>query len=157
MHAASEVKPIEGARRLPGYRVVLAVFAVGGAVAALVILMGVLMGGSADEDLICRPDPAACATVRDYAQAFNSGDSARVQALFTERGMQRLLSSDSSAQLRARLDALTDNQRLEDFRVTTLSAGEDEAFVNVRFVSDGYEFEAKYRLVLQDGRWLIDG
>ena len=156
MQATIESTPAQTGRRLPGYRVVLAVFLVGLAVGGLVILTGVIMGGNAEEDLICKPDPAACATVRDFADALNAGDSARVEPLVTDHFMATRLRSDSSNELTAWLSGLTDEMRLEEFRVTTISVGEDQAFVTARFVVDGFDQEAKYRLVKVDGRWLID-
>jgi hypothetical protein len=156
MQATIESTPAQTGRRLPGYRVVLAVFLVGLAVGGVVILTGVIMGGNAEEDLICKPDPAACATVRNFAEAFNASDPARVESLVTERFMETRLRSDSSTELTAWLSGLTDEMRFEEFRVTTVSAGEEEAFVTARFVVDGYDYETKYRLVKVDGRWLID-
>jgi hypothetical protein len=135
---------------------VLAVFLVGLAVGGLVILTGVLMGGNAEEDVICKPDPAACATVRDFAEAFNAGQSGQVEGLVTDHFMATRLRSDSSTELTAWLSGLTDEMRFEEFRVTTVSAGEEEAYVTARFVVDGFDQEAKYRLVKVDGKWLID-
>ena len=156
MQAPPELDQAEETPRTPGYRVVLAVFGVAGAIAGVIILLAVLAGGSADEDLICNPDPAASATVRDYAGAFIQGDAARVQELVSERFMQVRLDSESEAQLRARFDALTDEQRLEDFRVTIVSASEEEALVTARFIVNDVETESKYALIKRDGRWLID-
>jgi hypothetical protein len=136
--------------------VVLFVFGAAGAIGGLVILAGVLAGGPADDDLVCNPEPTACATVRDYAEAFNSGNASRVQELVSERFMRVRLDSESEAQLRARFDALEEEQKLEEFRITVVSAGEEEAFVTARFVVDSFETESKYALIKQDGQWLID-
>ncbi len=158
MSATTNATPLAGqTRTLPGKRLVLSVFAVAAVIAGLVVAVALIAIQDRVDDPVCNPEPAVCTAVNDFVDAFNSGDAARLQELVTAAVMPDLLQSSNADELEARLAAMTDEERIDDFRVTAMVAEGDAATVTARLTVDGFQQEARYRLTMIDGRWIISG
>jgi hypothetical protein len=161
MHARSDAQPsTDGRQGVPGWRVVLAFLAIACGIAVTVIVVGVIaIRSSVDEggDPMSRAETAARATVEDYVAALNDRDAERLLPLLTDAGLRAQLRVASAAELPPRLAALTAADRIDELRVTSVRVSGRRAVVTTRFQWRDQDQEAAYRLVLVDGRWLIDG
>ena len=105
-------------RRVAGYRLVLAVFGVAGAVAGLIILLAVVVDTPTDPDVACQQTPLVCDTMRGYAAAWNDRDAGRMRPLLTDRGLRTVLEVASEEELVQNLDALPPGDIIEELRIT---------------------------------------
>ena len=143
--------------RIAGRRVVITIFGVGGAVAGVLILIAVLLGGPSDADVACQQTPLVCATVRDYTAALNERDAGRVLTLVTDRGLRVKLQVESEEELARRLDDQAAADRIEDLRISSVTLVGDTAEVRTRFFRLNQQFDVIYQLIRIESRWLIDG
>ena len=148
--------PANDARRLSGPRFVVGLLGAPVVVAVIVILIGVIVIANRDEDEACGQEPAVCATVRDYAAAFNARDASGLSQVVTSHGLRTLLDAASEEELAQRLQLLSSADRIEGVEVTRVSIEDDRALAVALYTQRDEEFNAVYQLVRQDGRWLID-
>jgi len=143
---------------VPGSRVVLALLVGAAAVAGVVVLVAVVATRGSDGEPEVAPQEAALRdTVGQYVDALNDRDAGRMLPLLTDQGLRRQLRVSDQVELPARLAELTDADRIDELRVTSVKISGDRAVVTTRFQWHDQYQEAVYRLVRRDGRWLIDG
>lgn len=150
--------PAAAGKRLSGARFVLISFAVTIAVAAIVILAGVLViADRGDPEEACATEPDVCSTVHDFVAASNERDARGLQEVLTEDGMQALLGVASREELEQRLQLLSPADKIDSVEINRVGLNGDEAQVVARLFRGDDEFPALYRLIRSDGDWLIDG
>lgn len=155
---ASPSTPPDEGRRLSGARFILIVFAGTMAVAAVVILAGVLViAERGDPEEACASEPAVCTAVREFVAARNERDATALFEMLTEEGMAALLGVDSREELEQRLQLLSPGDQIEGVEINLVSLRGDEATVVARLLQGDDEFPAVYRLIRNDDGWLIDG
>jgi hypothetical protein len=160
MRAMSDSPPAtDGRTGIPGWRVVLAFLAIAGGIALAVIIVGTIAirGSDTGSTPKTAPEAAARAAVLDYSEALNARDAVRLVALMTGNGLFQRWNARTTAELEARLASLTADDRTEEMRVTSIRVNGDRALVTTRFQWRGQDQEAVFRLLLVDGRWLVDG
>ena len=149
----------DGRAGIPGWRVVLAFLAIAGGIALTVIIVGTIAirGSDTGSQPNTAPEAAARTAVLDYTEALNARDADQLAGLMTANGLFQRWNARTTAELEARLASLTDEDRTEDMRVTSIRVNDERALVTTRFTWRDQDQEAVFRLLLVDGRWLIDG
>jgi hypothetical protein len=149
----------DGRAGVPGWLVVLAFLAIAGGIALAVIIVGYIAIRASDTGSQPKtaPEVAARAAVLEYTEALNARDAVALAPLMTENGLFQRWNARSTEELQARLASLTDDDRTGEMRVTSIRVNDDRALVTTRFQWRGQDQEAVFRLVLVDGRWLVDG
>lgn len=127
------------------------------AVGLAILAIALFVGGPTNIDVACQETPRVCVPVREYAAAWNSRDAEGMAGLMTERGLLAVLNMTSMEELAANLDQLPATDIIERLQITAVSATEETAVVRLRFTRLNLGRDLEFRLVLSDGRWLIDG
>lgn len=127
------------------------------AVGLAIVAVALFVGGPKNIDAACQETPGVCVPVREYAAAWNDRDAERMAGVMTERGLRAVLDVASMEELAANLDQLPATDIIELLQIASASATGETAVIRLRFTRLNLGRDEEFKLVLRDGRWLIDG